>query len=149
MKLFICILSLITTLCYLQSVVFCQSKNETNITATESTTIAETTVVETTSTVPPKNISCEKHNNDCKACVAYSECYYCDTDNKCHYKLLDILTDNECPYKKIHYLTCRVNFQYLMIGVGVLILNSILNNSYILLLLLLQKEKGIKKYLKG
>ncbi|GFQ86600.1 uncharacterized protein TNCT_494231 [Trichonephila clavata] len=94
---------------------FCQNDNET-----ESSTgsVTEVTVVQPT-TNPVENVSCESHSNDCKGCVASSQCFYCETDEKCYFKITKILSDDQCNMKKIHYLTCRVNFQYLMIGIGV------------------------------
>ncbi|GBL78681.1 hypothetical protein AVEN_65251-1 [Araneus ventricosus] len=97
------------------STVVCQIDNETE-TSTGSAT--EVTVVSTTVN-PPQNVSCETHNNDCKGCVSNSDCYYCETDGVCYFKITKVLTNDKCNLKKIHYLTCRVNFQYLMIIIGV------------------------------
>ncbi|GIX94639.1 uncharacterized protein CEXT_585091 [Caerostris extrusa] len=100
------------------SAAMCQNDN-----ATESHTeaVSEVTTVKTTTTAkPPDNTtSCEAHHKDCKGCVANSKCYYCDTDAKCYYKVTDILTNDKCDMKEIHYLTCKVNAKYLLIGISV------------------------------
>ncbi|KAG8192458.1 hypothetical protein JTE90_017988 [Oedothorax gibbosus] len=107
--------TVLTILALTLSNVVCQNESET----TSSTQIDTTTPATLSTSEKPKNISCPTHNGDCKACVKNSECYYCMTDEKCYFKLTDILTREKCEFKKIQYLTCKVNLQYLIIGISV------------------------------
>ncbi|KFM67898.1 Pituitary tumor-transforming 1 protein-interacting protein, partial [Stegodyphus mimosarum] len=68
----------------------------------------------------PKNISCEVFNNDCKACVENTQCYYCDTDNKCNFHVERIIADGECDIKEVHFWTCKMNLKVMLILIGTL-----------------------------
>ncbi|XP_015916842.2 pituitary tumor-transforming gene 1 protein-interacting protein [Parasteatoda tepidariorum] len=114
------IFSLICNICLLASFAY----GETTEPEVNATSVTEEPFPSTTTIA--SNITCENHNNDCKACVAYSECFYCGTDNICRRKITDAITGDECSLKEIHYLTCRVNFQYMLIGIGILILVAFL-----------------------
>lgn len=125
---------------YLFNLVCAQIPNNT-----DSTTIISTVPSSTISTTvkTKENITCETHNNDCKACIAKSECYYCDEQNHCIYRLQSIIADGKCNIKDAYYLTCKISLKVMMILICILA-------SIVLLIILIVccycccKKKGIK-----
>lgn len=93
--------------------------DSTTISSTVDATTSTFSVIPNTTTVAP-DISCEAHNNDCKACVQNSKCYFCGENNECHTHVEKAIVDGKCNMKNAYFYTCTITFRNLMIIAGVL-----------------------------
>ncbi|KAH9510144.1 Pituitary tumor-transforming protein 1 protein-interacting protein [Bulinus truncatus] len=93
---------------------------ETNSTSTVVTTTLKSTTGMTTTYSPEQD--CAKHNGSCDECVKNAKCLYCYSDDSCMlYPVGKVLPPSSlCSLSKARWGVCWVNFEALIISMGVI-----------------------------
>ncbi|ESP04311.1 hypothetical protein LOTGIDRAFT_204974 [Lottia gigantea] len=94
----------------------------TNVPPTTTPVMTTSIPSEPTTTLTPEQ-ECGRHNGSCEDCVkaAGARCLYCNRDDKCKpYPIKKILPgDDDCPLAEARWSVCWLNFEGMLIGVGV------------------------------
>ncbi|XP_071942287.1 pituitary tumor-transforming gene 1 protein-interacting protein-like isoform X2 [Antedon mediterranea] len=88
-------------------------------------TVLSTATDEPTSANPttPAPTCADMSGSDCDKCLSIpgGKCFYCSTENKCaDYPVGDIFPTKDCKLKNARWGTCKINFQALLISMGVI-----------------------------
>lgn len=92
---------------------------EANYTTTKTT---PTTVVSHSTTPSSADKLCPLFNNSCEKCVQSAKCLYCFKDKTCKpYPVGSLLPSSSvCPLNQARWSKCFINFEALLIAMGVL-----------------------------
>ncbi|GAB1608743.1 pituitary tumor-transforming gene 1 protein-interacting protein-like [Argonauta hians] len=109
-------------------------------------TIATTTTLPKTTTADTPAIYCPMFNKSCDKCVASVKCMYCYVDNTClPYPVGSILPKtSRCPFSKTRWSNCLINFEALLISMGVLAGIFLLSCSLCVYFCCCRKNKRLK-----
>ncbi|KAK6166712.1 hypothetical protein SNE40_023344 [Patella caerulea] len=79
-----------------------------------------TPAIPTTSLTPEEE--CAQYNGSCSDCVGAPKCLYCNADDLCKpYPFKDVIPSSSvCPLSKARWTVCWLNFEAMLISVGVL-----------------------------
>jgi len=75
-----------------------------------------------TTVTPKPGIKCEELTDGCDQCLKNVSCYWCESSKKCaEYPVGDIFPQKEdCPLSEARWLECWLNFEALLISMGVI-----------------------------